>query len=157
MDISTKHQNAVIAACRIPALNARLALLAQPDPGQPERSVIRFYGTAKPGPGDPPGESPLVTLTMTAAAGTIDAGAFELVFDTPLESQVTGADPSTGTIPLWARVLDVEGDWWADLTVTVAGGGGDIELPATGIEDEQDVVRWFNGAIARLASGKVTG
>ena len=157
MDISPKHENAVIAACRIPALNARLALLVQPTPAEPQRSVVHFYGTTKPTPGDPPGGDPIVTLTMTAAAGSVNTTTFQLLLTTPLEGQVEGADPSEGTIPLWARVLDVEGDWWADLTVTVEGAGGEIQLVPTGTENGDPVARLFNGAFARIASAAVQG
>lgn len=157
MDISTKHENAVIAACRLPALYARLTLLEQPDPGQPERSEIAFYGTTQPTPGDPPSASPIVVMSMTAAAGTVDEALFQLLLDTPIEAQVDGADPNDGTIPLWARVSDIAGDWWADLTVTVEGEGGDIELVQTGTEGGNPVARLFNGAFARLATATVQG
>jgi hypothetical protein len=157
MDISTKHANAVIAACRIPALQARLALLA--NVGNPERSTIAFYGTAKPDPGDPPGDDPIVTLTLTEAAGVIDTDLHQLQIATPLEAQVTGADPATGTIPVWARVSDAAGDWWADLSVSVEGGTGEIQLVQTGTEGDPPapVVRLFNGAFARLSSAVVQG
>jgi hypothetical protein len=157
MDISTKHENAVIAACRVPALQARLDLLA--NVGAPERSTIAFYGTAKPDPGDPPGGDPIVTLTMTAGAGTINTDLFQLLLDTPIEAQVDGADPVDGSIPLWARITDFEKDWWADLTVTVEGGDGEIQLVSTGIEGDpaEPVARLFNGAFARIASGTVQG
>jgi hypothetical protein len=158
MDISTKHANAVIAACRIPALNARLALIEQPAPGG-LRSKIQFYGTEKPAPGAPPGGDPIVTLTMTAAAGTVDAVLHQIQITTPLEAQVDGADPATGTIPLWARVTDSAGDWWADMTVTVEGGGGEIQLVQTGTEGDPPapVVRLFNGAFTRISSAVVQG
>lgn len=159
MDISTKHENAVIAACRIPALEARLALLANPDPVSPDRAWIEFYGTAKPTPGDPPGGDPIVTLMMTEGAGTINEGLFQLVLDTPIEGQITGATPSTGTIPVWARVYDFEAAWWADLTVSVEGGGGEIQLAQTGTEGEpaEPVARLFNGAFARIVTAIVQG
>ncbi|TVR65432.1 MAG: hypothetical protein EA420_03110 [Candidatus Competibacteraceae bacterium] len=157
MDISPKHENAVIAACRISALQARLDLLA--NVGAPERSTLAFYGTTKPDPGDPPGADPIVILTMTEGAGTIDAGLFQLLLATPIGGQVTGADPEEGTIPLWARITDPAGDWWADLTVSVEGGGGDIQLVATGLEGAPaaPVARLFNGAVAQIASAVVQG
>lgn len=157
MDISTKHADAVTEACRVPGLHARLALLVQPLPGEPERSVIELYGTSKPTPGDPPGGSPVVSIPLTAAAGTVDEPQIQLALATPIEAQVTGADATTGTIPTWARVLDVDGDWWADLTVSVEGGGGEIELAQTGTESAQPVARLFNGAIARITSAIIQG
>lgn len=157
MDISPKHAAAVVAACRIPALAARLELLIQPTPANPARARFEFYATTKPTPGAPPGGDPIATLPMTASVGTIDPANFELAFATPLETQVGNAADPDGSVPVWARVVDIDGDWWADLTVTVLGDGGDIQLPSTGVENGNPVVRWFNGSIARIATAKVQG
>lgn len=159
MDISTKHANAVIAACRIPALTARLALL-QADPQGQVRARIHFYGTPKADPpGSAPGDDPIVTLTLTAGAGIVNPDTFQMLIATPLETQVENADPTTGTIPVWARLEDPSGDWWADFTVSAEGGGGELQMVATGLEGDPPVpvVRWFNGAFARLQSGTVQG
>lgn len=256
MDLSTAHNNARIAACRLPALNASLALLVQPDAGQPERSRIALYGTAKPAAGLPPSvfgavaesgttaydeatypiennagtiaqtwtititdhatgafkldgstlgadvatgnlnadfapvnpaggvyftlratgwggtaatndtltftvtlADPIVALPLSAAAGAVDAGLFQIQLDVPVEAQITGADPAAGTIPLWARIADYTGAWWADATVSVVGDGGEIQLDQTGTEGSPavPVVRLFNGAFARLTSAVFQG
>jgi hypothetical protein len=76
---------------------------------------------------------------------------------TPIEAQITGADPSTGTIPLWARITAPDGAWWGDLSVTVEGGGGEVQLVATGEDNGQPVARLYNGAFCRLESIVVQG
>ncbi len=157
MDISPAHEAARTEAARLPALYASLDLLVQTDPGQTERAVIELYGTTRPAPGAAAGGSPVVTLEMTASAGTIDDTLIELSLDTPISAQITGADPSTGTIPTWARIKDVTGAWWADVSVTVEGGGGEIEMPQTGTENGDPVARLFNGATALLSSAIFRG
>ena len=125
MDISTTHQNAVTEACRLPALNARLALIAQPDAQAAERTQIAFYATAYPSPpGSAPGAAPIVTIPMTDTAGVVDDTNKQIVIDTPIEAQVDGADPTNGSVPVWARITTFDGNWWADVTVTAEGGGG---------------------------------
>lgn len=154
MDISAAHAIAVLQACRLPALTARLALLA----GDAEnRATLEFHAGTYP---DPPGSgtpAPLAVLTLSAGAGVIDEEEYQILIATPLESQVTGADPEDGSIPAWARIRRPNGDWWADLTVSVEGDGGEIELTQTGVEGGNPVVRWYNGAFARLASAVIQG
>lgn len=158
MDISTAHENARITACRISALEASLALLAA-DPEGEDRSHIHLYGTTRPAPGGDPGGTPIVSIPMTAAAGVVDTDLYQLQVATPIEAQITGADASTGTIPLWARITTPSGDWWADLSVSVEGGGGEVQLVATGEEGDPavPVARLYNGAFARLESIIVQG
>lgn len=157
MDISTAHENARIAACRIPALEVSLALLDQGAEQDP--ASIALYGTAKPTPGDPPGDDPIVEFELTATAGTVDEELFRIQLDVPIEAQVDGADAQNGTIPLWARVYTPDGSWWADVTVSVTGDGGEIQMDATGLEGDpaEPVVRLFNGAFARLSSVVIQG
>ena len=159
MDISPAHEAAVLDAIRIPALEARLALLVQTDTESSARASIAMFGTARPDPGDPPGDNPIVTINLSATAGTINEASFQLVLVTPIEGQVIGADPDTGSIPQWARIFGPGGDWWADASVTVAGEGGEIQMTPTGQEGDpaQDVIRLFNGAFARLTSAVFQG
>lgn len=154
MDISTAHADAVLQACRLPALYARLALLVG---DATNRSTIEFHGGSYPSPPGSGTPTPLTTMSLTAGAGVVEDANYRIVLSGPLESQVTGADPSTGTVPTWARVRDPAGGWWADLTVSVEGGGGEIEMPKTAVEGGVDVVRWFNGAFARLNSAQCQG
>lgn len=158
MDLSTAHEAARILVCRIPALEASLALLAY-DPEETERSTIALYGTTRPTPGDPPGDDPIVVLPLSAAAGTIDEELYQIQLAVPIEAQITGADPDDGTIPLWARIFGPLGDWWADASVSIAGDGGEIQLDQTGLEGdpEEPVVRLFNGAFCRLTSAVFQG
>lgn len=153
MDISTDHDNARIAACRIPALQASLALLVAAAPEGPF-ATIALYGGTPPAPGGAAG-TPIATIPMTEAAGQVLGDPdYRLQIDAPIEAQVDGADPTTGTIPTWGRVSTPTGAWWADLSVTVEGEGGEIQLVATGQEGDPlaDVARLYNGAFARLSS-----
>ena len=156
MDISPAHEAAVIAACRVPALNARLALLAS---GGATRASIALYADPAPiTPGDPPGAAPIVSMNMTAASGIVDDTNFQILLDTPIEAQVDGADVANGSVPTWARVNMPDGSWWADLTVTVEGAGGEIQLVQTGTDGGgQPEARLFNGAFARIASAVIQG
>ena len=154
MDISPAHLAARNTAARNPANQASLDLLAS---ATADRSTLALYATAKPTPGDPPGGAALVEIDLTAAAGTLDSELFTLALDVPIEGQVTGADPVTGDIPLWGRLAGPLGAWWADVTVTVEGGGGEIELAQTGTEEGSPVARLFNGAFCRVISAVLQG
>lgn len=154
MDISTAHAAAVVAAIRIPALQARLDLLV----GDAEnRARIEFHGGEYPEPAGAGTPTPIVVLNLSAGAGYIDELEFRLVISTPLEAQITGADPANGTIPTWARYFTPAGAWFGDATVSVTGGGGEIQLPQTGVEGGNPVVRWYNGAFARITSAYIQG
>ncbi len=159
MDISPAHQTAVEEATRVPALHARLSLLQQANDQSTDRGGIALFGGARPAPGEAPGSGPIVTMLMTANAGTVDEQLVQLALDAPLEGQNTGADPDTGTIPTWARIYTPAGAWWADVSVSVEGNGGEIQMVATGTEGDPEtpVVRLFNGAFARLTSAVFQG
>jgi len=156
MNVSTAHANAVIDACRIPALNARLALLASADVS---RSTIAFFDGTQPADADTAeGATAIVTLTMTQAAGVVDEANFKIVLDTPLEEQVANADAVNGSVPTWARIYTPAGAAWADLSVTVEGDGGEIQLVQTGTDGGGNPeARLFNGAYARIASAEIQG
>lgn len=145
MDISTKHENAVIAACRIPALQARLALL---DANSVNAQIDFYPAGAWSTPGDTPSESVVASIPLAATAGTVDTDLFRIQLTVPIEAQVDGADPVNGTEVALARVLDGDGDWWADLTVSDEAGSGEIKLIETLL---------LNGEYARLASAVVQG
>lgn len=146
MDISTKHENAVIAACRLPALSARLALL---EAQNPDPAHIHFYAAPR---ADPPGtlpeDDPVVTLTVAASAGMVDEDLFQIQLTVPIEAQITGADPATGTTVTWAQIIDGDGDWFADVSVSDEAGSGEIKLQTTLL---------YNGAYARLSSFVIQG
>ncbi|MBB5322341.1 hypothetical protein [Marinobacter oulmenensis] len=159
MDISPAHQTAVEEATRVPALHARLALLQQTDEQSTDRASIAIFGGTRPSPGGTPASGPIVTMLMTANAGAVDEQLYQLALDAPLEGQNTGAAPDTGTIPAWARIYNPAGGWWADVSVSVEGDGGEIQMVATGTEGDpaEPVVRLFNGAFARLTSALFQG
>jgi len=145
MDLSTAHEAARTDACRLPALNASLGLLAQ----DTHLSKIELYSDPTPtSPGDAPTGDLVVTLTMTATAGTVDNELFQIQLDVPIESQITGADPTTGTTVTWARIYDGTGAWWADATVSDEAGVGEIKLQTTLL---------YNGAYCRLTSAIFQG
>lgn len=123
MILSTAHTDARAAAVRLPALAASLALLASSDA---TRASLTFYGGTPPADGAAPAGDALATAQLTARAGVVDSGAFAIVLDAPIEAQVTGADPAAGTATTWARILTPAGDWWADVSVGVAGSGADV-------------------------------
>lgn len=124
---------------------------------------IEIYDGTQPTPGDPAPNPVIVTVACTPELGTITDGwrdaarVVTLVVTTPLEGQITGADEATGTIPTWARLVDPTGTWAADLTVTVDGAGGELQLAQTGEEGGQPVARLFNGAFARISSFRIEG
>jgi hypothetical protein len=144
MNRSPKHSDARLEAQRLPALNASLALLAE----DTMRATIALYGTAKPTPGDPPGADPVATFTLGATAGTVDADLKQIQLAAPIEAQITGADPETGTEALWGRIFDGAGDWWGDATVSDESGDGEIKLQTTAL---------LNGAFCRITSGVFQG
>ncbi len=90
----------------------------------------------------------MVSVPLAATAGTVDADLFQIQLTVPIEAQVDGADPVNGTEVALARVLDGDGDWWADLTVSDEAGSGEIKLIETLLQ---------NGEYARLVSGVVQG
>jgi hypothetical protein len=163
MDQSTTHTDAVAEAVRAPALQARLDMLLQGEEATPAR--IELFATTQPDPGDLAGDDPVVSLDLTATAGEVideiieEVRSVRLELEAPIEGQVDGADPSEGSIPIWARFYTPAGDWWADVTCSVEGGDGELQLAATGTEGELpvSVARLFNGAYARISSFVIEG
>ena len=156
MDLSPEHETARVEASRLPALYASLELLKQPLPeGAP--ATLEIYGTARPTAGDPPGGTPVVTLDLIRTAGAINGELLELRLALPLSEQITGADEAAGTVPTWARINTSAGEWWADCSVTVDGGTGELQMPQTGTEAGQPVARLFNGATAFISSAVFAG
>lgn len=145
MDISTKHADAVIAACRVPALQARLELL---DRNNPDPAHIDLYPDPRPDPGATPEGAVVVSIPLAATAGAVDTELFRVALTAPIEAQITGAAPSTGTTVTWGRVVDGDGDWWGDASVSAEAGAGEIKLVSTLL---------YNGAYARLTSAILQG
>jgi hypothetical protein len=147
MDISLTHQAAREAASRIPALNASLALL---DANNPDAAHLDLYPAPRPDAGEIPAGALVVSIPVSATAGTVDEGAFELNLTGPMEGLITGADPATGTTVTWGRWIDGNGDWFADVSVSDSepGSVGEVKLQS---------ILLFNGAYARLTSAKFSG
>lgn len=146
--IPSSHHNAVLDAVRVPALNARLALLTTPV----NPPTIEFYANPLPDPWDSgiptPAPTPVATLTMAAGVGSVDEALVQIQFVVPIEAQVDGADPSTGTTVTWAAIYDGDGVLWAYGTASDANGSGDFKL--------QEVLL-LQGAFARLTSAVIQG
>ena len=147
--IPAAHTAAVQQACRIPALNARLALLTTPA----TPPTIEFYADPIPNPWDSgvpddPAPTPIVTIPMAGAVGTVDEALFQIQFVVPVEGQVTGADPATGTTVTWAAIYDGDGEVWGYGTVGDLLGDGDFKLQETLL---------LQGSFARLTSMVVEG
>lgn len=164
MNQSPAHTSAVYEAVRAPAMQARLALLVQGAAANPSR--IDLYADPQPAtPGDAVVAPALVSIELSAAAGTVVDETIEnvrgvrLVLDTPIEGQVTGADPTTGSVPTWGRIVGPTGAWWADVTVSVVGGAGEIQIDATTQEGEPPapVARLFQGAFTRITAFDIAG
>lgn len=145
MNLSTKASDAQTAACRIPALTALLALL---ELQAPDLAHLDFYPDPRPAAGATPAGSIVVSLELSATAGTVNSGLFQIQLTVPLEEQITGADPATGTTVAWARLVDGDGDWFADLSVSDEAGSGEIKLQTTLL---------YNGAYCRLTSAVFQG
>lgn len=145
MDLSAKAIAAQTAACRIPALTALLALL---DLQNPDMAHLDFYPDPRPDPGATPAGSVVVAVELAATAGSVDSDLYQLQLTTPLEAQITGADPVDGTVVTWARLMDGDGDWCANLSVSDAAGSGEIKLQTTLL---------YNGAYCRIIDGVFQG
>lgn len=142
--ISAAHEAAVAEAIRIPALEARLAMLASADSS---RATIEYFGGTQPTEGGSTAPTPIVTHDLTARAGVIDEALKQIVFDVPIETLIAGADVA-GTTCTWARIKTPAGTWWADMPVTDEAGAGPIKLENTLLE---------NGAFLRMTAAVVQG
>ena len=144
MDLSTNASDTRLAACRIPGLTALLGLLN----ASPHSGVIQFYSSLRPDAGATPAGTLVVAIPLPATAGSVNSGLFQIQLTVPLEAQITGADPATGTTVTWARLVDGDGDWFADLSVSDEAGSGETKLQTTLL---------YNGAYCRLTSAVFQG
>lgn len=145
MAMSETHLDARLAACRIPALNTSNAMLNQ----DTEFSKIEIRSGVQPAaPEDTATGDLVVTITLGATPGTVDTDLFQIQLTVPIESQITGADPATGTTVTWARIFDGTGAVWYDASVSDEAGPGEIKLQTTLL---------YNGAFCRLTSAVFQG
>lgn len=156
--LSPAHAAERLQAARLPAHQATLARLTG---GSGLTSTLTLYDHADPAD---VAATALVALPLTEQAGAItvddtdpQAVLVTLTLDTPLEAQVTGADESMGSTPLSARLTDPAGAWVMDLTVSLEGEGGEIELPPNVDDGGTPVVRLYNGALARITAAVLEG
>ena len=155
MDQSPTHTQTVYEAVRLPAIEARREMLLG-------GSLIHIFGTPRPAPGEPSGE-PIVSIPIREDVGVVSdivensVRRVYLEFYTPLEERVTSVTTSEGVEPKWARIETASNEWWADVSVSVEGGDGELQMVQTGIEEGQPVARLFNGAFARISSFVIEG
>ena len=139
MDISTATRTAM-------RNGAMSALGAQIDLGG-AGATLAFYSTARPAPNGSPGGAAIVTVTLGYPCGTASAGVLNLA-DTEFAQILNG-----GTA-LWARLLDANGTWVADLSVgTPAMHTGD---PATA-EVVIASTTLYTGAFLALIGAQIVG
>ncbi len=131
MQLTTKHHDARIAAARLPALQASLALLNLSS----KAGQIALYDSSN---------TLLVSVPLDATTpGTIDNGLITLTLTTPLEAQAI----TDGTAD-YALITDGVNDDWAQATVSTTGGAGEIQLPSLAITA---------GSIVRITSAVLQG
>lgn len=108
------------------------ALLAKIDAGAgPGR--LQIYSGTRPATGGA-ATTLLAELTLSDPAGTVANG--ELTF-----SAVTADNQANATgVATWARIVDSTGAFVVDASVTVTGGGGDVEINSTSISIGQQVI-----------------
>lgn len=141
MDISPNHNDARLLVIRTPALQASLDLLVWQDPYY---SYIEIYDGVKPSPGvEPTTQNKLVTIPLTSSAGVVNgAPDYQIILAVPVEGQITGADPVTGSIPTWARIYTARRDDGVTHKVDFDTGVGTFS--------EAETLTFGNGATATL-------
>lgn len=126
-----------------PLRTARAQLLAMAiDTGSAAPAKLIIYGGTRPAPG---------------AAITVEPLLCALLFSHPCAQSVTGGvltlkplaeQLATGSgAPTWARILDRDGDFVADLDVGIPESGADLEIPAS---------EFFAGALIRINDATLT-
>jgi len=104
--------------------------------------TIKFYTATQPAKGAAITTQTLLgTLTFAEPAGSISNGV--LTFDTIVDDSSADADG----LATWARVLDGDGAFVMDLTVTDNAGAGPIKMPSTQI---------YAGGILHVTSAVLT-
>lgn len=83
--------------------------------------LLQFYAGSQPSPGGAPTGTLQVQMILPKPCGAVDG--YTLTISTPIEALRVGSDPIQ-----WARLFTGTGTWLMDLTVSVIGGGGHIEL-----------------------------
>ena len=161
MDQSQEHTSAVYEAVRVPAMEARLQMLMQGSHEIP--SSIEIYGCTRPVPGEAPEEPPIVSIDLREEAGAVEdeiensVRKVRLRITTPIEKRVQDIGDPEGAEPSWARIKTPTGDWWADISVSVEGEGGELQLEQTGTENGQPIAKLFDNSFARISNFVIEG
>ena len=92
-------------------------------------AVLEIYGTTKPDPGDPPGGDPLVTLVLAKPCGSIVSNKLDLV-----QEEVGGDMVLFSGTAVWGRLVNANGDWAGDGTVSLAAGDGAFKLAGDSLD-----------------------
>lgn len=139
MDLSAT----VAAAIKTGAMQA---LAAQIDAGG-AGATLALYSTARPAPNGAPGAAAMVTVALGYPCGTAAAGVLTLA-DTEFAQILNGGDAA------WARLLDADDVWVADLSVgTLAMHTSD---PATA-EVVIASTTLYTGAFLALIGAQIAG
>lgn len=129
---SDKHEDARIQACRVPALQASLDLLVE----RGEKAKLLLFDGTQPAAGEG-GTTPIVTIELSSGVGSVNEALRQINLDIPVEGSAITNSPVTLT---WCRITDGDGDWWGDFSVSESGGGGEIIVTKT-LVDDGDVCR----------------
>ncbi|MFM4963721.1 hypothetical protein ACEUBT_08205 [Aeromonas bivalvium] len=122
---------------------SRAQLLASAiDAGSADQAMLRIYGGTRPAPGAAVTDQPLLcTLMFThPCAQSVTGGVLTLK---PLAEQLA----TGGGAPTWARILNRDGEFVADLDVGIPESGADLEIPAP---------EFFAGALIRINDATLT-
>jgi hypothetical protein len=89
-------------------------------------AAIKIYTNPRPATGaTPTGATLLATHNINNPCGTVDSNG-DLVLDLAADSTIA----ADGT-PTWARVLDRDGAFVADMSCGIPGSGADVEIGAS--------------------------
>lgn len=138
MDLSPAHADARLQAQRPVAIEASHTQL---EAGS-GNIAIEIHGGARPAPGADPGQ-PAAAVLLVEAATVLDAGQHRIALPVPIEALIT-----TSTTATWARVLNRDGAWWADMDVSDDTGSAPLRLDTTAL---------VAGGLVRLTHGMFQG
>ena len=137
VDLSAEHIEERRNAARNPANQTTLSVLSG--------GSVSLYEVADPLETD----HPIVTIQLKDPPATLDETNYRIVLNTPLLERVENASEN-GSAPVMARFTRSNGGKIMDVTVSVEGAGGEIQMEQTEEENGQPVARLRNGEWARI-------
>lgn len=115
-------------------LTGRLAYLDQGS----GNARIRVYSGSRPTPGGTPSGTLLFEIGLTKPAGVVASNALTL---SAAATETLGL--ATGTAA-WGRVINGNGDWCIDGSVSEAGGGGEFIVSTVNV--------YFGGSVSLMSA-----